>query len=49
MYPFLSISGKVSPSESFPKMKIFFKFIADTPEIIIKIAWCERIERIYVL
>lgn len=30
----INISGKVSPSESFYKMRLFFMFIADTPEII---------------
>lgn len=34
----INISGEVSPSESFYKMKIFFMFIADTPELILKIA-----------
>lgn len=33
----INLSGKVSPSESFYKMKIFFIFIAEIPEINLKI------------
>lgn len=39
----INSSGKVSAPE-FYKMKVFFMFIADMPEIILKTAWCKRLD-----